>query len=69
MGIQAHVEVSAEDVASAMIEDAEFAMDVLANLASRPGECAFHEGDSGSQFHSAVASFLDAVARDLRANA
>lgn len=67
MGIQAYVEVSAENVASAMIDDAEFAMDVLANLASRPDECAFHEGDSGSSFHSAVANFLDAIARDLRA--
>lgn len=67
MGMQAYVEIGAVEIADAMVDDPEFAMDVLGQLALRSDQCAFHEGDSGSVFHSRVAAFLEATAGGLRA--
>lgn len=69
MGIQAYVDVSADQVAAAMIEDPEFAMDVLAELANSSQGAMIHEGDTGSTYHSAVAPWLEKLAARIRANA
>lgn len=68
MEIHRCVEVSAVDVVEAMIDDPEFGMDILAGLALRADDCSFHEGDNGSDYHSRVASFLEATACGLRAH-
>ena len=66
MAIQTYVEVSADDVVRGMMDDPEFAMDILAGLADRMDESDFAEGDSGSLHHSEVAPYLDRVAQALR---
>jgi hypothetical protein len=68
MGIQTYTEISAEEVARAMGDDPEFAMDVLATIADHASEYNVSEWESISRWHDVVPNFLEALAKCIREN-
>lgn len=62
--------VTAEEIARELMDEPEFAVDVLAFLAAHQSLAVskITRGDTGSQYHSTVPAFLRALAASIEKN-